>query len=68
MAPAEPHAAPFTRKGRTPDFPDEVDGWKGYIEWEKYPGKRREAEAILADYDFPDVRVSRLCSQLMACY
>lgn len=56
MAPAEPHAIPFHTKGEVPTFPDERDGWKGYVEWEDYPEKRKQAEAILEKYDFPDVR------------
>lgn len=55
MAPAEPNALPFQTKGQEPHFPEEIDGWKGYIEWEKYPEKRKEAEAILEKYDFPEV-------------
>lgn len=60
MAPAEPNALPFQTKGQEPHFPEELDGWKGYIEWEKYPEKKKEAEAILEQYDFPDVSSSRL--------
>lgn len=63
MAPAEPNALPFQTKGQEPHFPEEIDGWKGYIEWEKYPEKKKEAEAILAQYDFPDVS-SRLLADL----
>jgi hypothetical protein len=59
MAPAEPNALPFHLKGREPHFPEELDGWKGYIEWEEYPDKKKEAEAILAQYDFPDVSSTR---------
>lgn len=55
MAPAEPKAIPFQAKGETPTFPDEREGWKGYVEWEDYPEKRKQAEAILEQYDFPDV-------------
>ena len=55
MAPAEPNALPFQTKGEEPHFPEEIDGWKGYIEWEKYPEKQQQAEAILEKYDFPDV-------------
>lgn len=55
MAPSEPNAIPFHTKGQEPSFPEELDGWKGYIEWEKYPEKKKEAEAILEQYDFPDV-------------
>ncbi|ORX96648.1 Oxidoreductase, molybdopterin-binding domain-containing protein [Clohesyomyces aquaticus] len=53
MAPAEPNANPFKIEGDEPNFPEEFPGWGGYIEWEKYPEKKKEAEAILAKYDFP---------------
>lgn len=59
MAPAEPKAIPFHAKGEPPVFPEERDGWKGYIEWEDYPEKRKQAEEILAQYDFPDVSTFR---------
>lgn len=39
-----------------PFFPEEREGWKGYIEWEKYPEKKKKAEEILAQYKFPEVR------------
>lgn len=55
MAPAEPNALPFRPKGKIPHFAEEREGWKGYIEWEKYPDKKKEVEKILAEYDFPDV-------------
>lgn len=38
MAPAEPDHAPFTIQGEEPHFPEEREGWKGYIEWEKVHG------------------------------
>ena len=34
-------------------FAEETPGWKGYIEWEKYPEKKRKAAEILARYRFP---------------
>ncbi|KAF7982850.1 hypothetical protein HWV62_25822 [Athelia sp. TMB] len=34
-------------------FPEERPGWHGYVEWEDYPEKRTQAEAILKNYDFP---------------
>ena len=37
-------------------FEEEVDGWHGYIEWEKYPEKKAEAAKILSKYSFADVR------------
>ncbi|KAI9170862.1 Sulfite oxidase [Paramyrothecium foliicola] len=54
MAPAEPNAIPFRPKGEIPNFQEEREGWKGYIEWEKYPEKRKQVEEILKHYDFPD--------------
>lgn len=36
-------------------FKEERKGWSGYIEWERYPEKKKEAESILAKYEFPDV-------------
>jgi len=40
---------------KVPCFPEERLGWKGYIEWEKYPEKQKEAQEILAKYDFAKV-------------
>ena len=34
-------------------FAEETPGWKGYVEWEKYPEKKRKAAEILARYRFP---------------
>jgi sulfite oxidase len=34
-------------------FAEEYPGWRGYIEWEKYPEKRAKAAAILAKHKFP---------------
>lgn len=36
-----------------PHFEEERKGWKGYIEWEKYPEKKAQADEILAKYAFP---------------
>jgi sulfite oxidase len=55
MAPAEPNARPFEVKGEPPIFAEERKGWKGYIEWERYPDKKKQAAEILAQYDFPVV-------------
>jgi sulfite oxidase len=55
MAPAEPNAPVFAQQGDVPEFPEERPGWKGYVEWEKYPEKKKAAEEILAKYDFPVV-------------
>lgn len=32
---------------------EEIPGWKGYIEWDKYPDKKRKAAEILARDRFP---------------
>ncbi|KAK8052708.1 hypothetical protein PG996_012009 [Apiospora saccharicola] len=53
MAPAEPNALAFRPKGEPPVFEEERKGWKGYIEWEKYPEKKQQAAEILKQYDFP---------------
>jgi sulfite oxidase len=34
-------------------FAEEKKGWKGYIEWEKYPEKRAQAASILNNFKFP---------------
>lgn len=36
-------------------FPEELDGWHGYIEWEKYPEKKAKAAKILAQHEFSKV-------------
>lgn len=40
---------------KPPCFAEERPGWKGYIEWEKYPDKQKEAQEILAKYGFAKV-------------
>lgn len=55
MAPAEPNHKPFEVQGQLPLFEEERKGWKGYIEWERYPEKKKQAAEILAKYDFPVV-------------
>ncbi|TFY77526.1 hypothetical protein EWM64_g6484 [Hericium alpestre] len=35
-------------------FPEEKTGWRGYIEWEKYPERREIARQILSSKTFPD--------------
>lgn len=57
MALSEPNAPAFTQQGDVPNFPEQRPGWGGYIEWERYPEKQKEAASILAKYDFPIVRV-----------
>ncbi|EAT79539.2 hypothetical protein SNOG_13212 [Parastagonospora nodorum SN15] len=55
MAPAEPNAKPFEVQGELPVFAEERKGWKGYVEWERYPEKKKQAAEVLARYDFPVV-------------
>ena len=55
MAPAEPNHKPFEIQGEAPVFEEEREGWKGYIEWEKYPEKKKQAAEVLKQYDFPVV-------------
>ncbi|KAK1834992.1 Oxidoreductase, molybdopterin-binding domain-containing protein [Podospora conica] len=54
MSPSEPNAVPFRAKGDLPHFAEEKEGWDGYIEWEKYPEKKKQAEELLKQYDFPE--------------
>ena len=50
------------RQSNHPDayFPEELAGWHGYIEWEKYPDKKAKAAQILSQYTFADVRSSSM--------
>ncbi|KJX98301.1 sulfite oxidase like protein [Zymoseptoria brevis] len=36
-----------------PYFAEERPGWRGYVEWERYPEKKAEAEKVLSQYKFP---------------
>ena len=38
-----------------PVFPEEVKGWSGYLEWERYPERAKAAAEILAKHSFPHV-------------
>ena len=60
MAPAEPNHKPFEIQGEAPVFEEEREGWKGYIEWERYPEKKKKAAEVLAKYDFPVVGTHQL--------
>lgn len=44
----------FPLRIKAPYFPEEREGWKGYVEWEKYPEKKKQGEEELARYKFPD--------------
>ena len=39
-------------------FQEELKGWHGYVEWEKYPEKRMIAQELLAKYSFEEVCVT----------
>ena len=46
------------RPGDHPDdsgivFTEEREGWKGYVEWEKYPEKKTQAATRFSKYKFP---------------
>lgn len=59
MAPSEPNHKPFQIQGEEPHFEEELEGWGGYIEWEKYPEKKKQAKKVLSQYDFPVVSEMR---------
>lgn len=43
----------FPANDPAPYFAEERPGWRGYVEWEKYPEKKAEAEKVLSQYKFP---------------
>lgn len=43
----------FPLQKPAPYFAEERKGWKGYVEWEKYPEKKAEAAKVLSQYSFP---------------
>ena len=43
-----------------PVFALEDEKWTDYIEWEKYPEKKKQAAEILAQYSFAQVSPSQL--------
>lgn len=45
--------ADFPFREPAPHFPEERSGWKGYVERERYPEKKKKAEQILSQYNFP---------------
>ena len=47
-------AIPIQTKEDDP-FPQELPGWDGYVEWEKYPERRAKANEILQKQQFADV-------------
>ena len=47
-------------------FAEELKGWHGYVEWEKYPDRRAKAEEILSRYSFAQVRDACMAMILLA--
>jgi sulfite oxidase len=51
---------------RTKEVPDpealglteELAGWHGYVEWEKYPERKKEVKEYMKKFDFPGVSLS----------
>ncbi|RPB08392.1 molybdopterin binding oxidoreductase [Morchella conica CCBAS932] len=41
-----------TDETTVPFFPEEREGWHGYIEWEDYPEKREQAAKVLQTHNF----------------
>jgi len=57
MAPsAAPDSNPDSLQLQTdePYFAEEKEGWKGFVEWEHYPEKKKQVAEILSKYKFPD--------------
>lgn len=48
-------ASTQTDETTIPYFPEEREGWHGYIEWEDYPEKREQAAKILRTHNFAPV-------------
>jgi sulfite oxidase len=36
-------------------FEEELPGWHGYVEWEKYPEKKKRAKELMKQFNFPSV-------------
>jgi hypothetical protein len=34
---------------------EELFGWHGYVEWEKYPEKKKRAKELMKKFNFPSV-------------
>ncbi len=45
--------ADFPVRTTGPLFEEERAGWKGYVEWEKYPQKKKQGAEVLSQYQFP---------------
>lgn len=38
------------------ELEEELDGWHGYIEWEKYPERKQKTMDFMKKFEFPPVR------------
>lgn len=36
-------------------FEEELPGWRGYVEWEKYPEEKKRAKELMKKLNFPSV-------------
>jgi sulfite oxidase len=45
--------AEFPTREDGPRFSEEKLGYGGYVEWEKYPEKKKQAAEVLSRYKFP---------------
>lgn len=34
---------------------EEIPGWHGYVEWEKYPERKKDVQKYMKKFDFPKV-------------
>lgn len=39
----------------TLELQEERDGWHGYVEWEKYPERKKRVKEYMKNFDFPGV-------------
>lgn len=37
------------------ELEEELDGWHGYIEWEKYPERKQKVKEFMKKFKFPSV-------------
>lgn len=55
----------FRKKDQPPPNPEvlgleeELPGWHGYVEWEKYPERKQAVKKYLKEFDFPGVSLSQ---------
>lgn len=52
-------------KDETPDpesleLEEEIPGWHGYVEWEKYPERKKAVKEYMKKFDFPGVSFSEI--------